>query len=547
MENISIWNLIGWLGVFLFGMIVFEQTIEEMGKAKLKRILGKNTNTRFKSIVTGIIQTCIFQSSTIVTMMTLWFVGAGVIGLGNALGVVIGANVGTTLTPWIISLLGFKLNIEALALPIIGIGALSVMIFSGYPKIVSIGKFLVWFGFLFLGLGYMKESVEVISHSVSLADYIHLPVWGFVLIGLIMTTIMQTSTGATIITLTALNANIISMDMALGIVIGANMGSAVSTTIVGFLSSTRTQVVKKQVAFSHFLFNISTTLLVTFAYVPLKHLMFLILGDNPDPTIILALFHTTFNVILALLWAPWLKQMIPLLHRLFPRPANSLHLSVERVSTTLPEEILPALQSDTLLLLEKVISYNRASLMLDHSEYRHRIEKYTEIKQIEEKLLESVVVYTTYQYSPEQATSLHLLHDAIIDNISSSKYIKDVSHHLDNLKDNSLEEVMSESYGFFQRLVKQTTDMIHTWEHVSPPLTIEELQDNVANLARSLHSDNDSFIGSLSSTMTHQHNDELNIAEIIKSHHYIILSCEALLQSYLKFYRSQWNHEKNVS
>src|SRR5690606_16987513 len=102
-------------------MIVFEQTIEEMGKNTLKRILGKNTKTRLSSIITGIVQTCIFQSSTIVTMMTLGFVGAGIIGLSNALGVVIGANVGTTLTPWIISLLGFKLNIEAAALPIIGI------------------------------------------------------------------------------------------------------------------------------------------------------------------------------------------------------------------------------------------------------------------------------------------------------------------------------------------------------------------------------------------------------------------------------------------
>lgn len=145
MGSENIWSLVGGLGIFLFGMIVFEQTIEELGKNNLKRILGKNTNTRIKSILTGIIQTCIFQSSTIVTMMTLGFVGAGVIGLTNALGVVVGANIGTTLTPRIISLLGFKFHMEALALPIIGIGALSAMIFSGSPKIVGIGKFLVGF------------------------------------------------------------------------------------------------------------------------------------------------------------------------------------------------------------------------------------------------------------------------------------------------------------------------------------------------------------------------------------------------------------------
>ena len=89
----------------------------------------------------------------------------------------IGANVGTTLTPWIISLLGFKLNIEAAALPIIGIGALSILIFGSSKKIAALGKFLVGFGFLFLGLGYMKESVEVLAHTVSLAQYAHLPIW----------------------------------------------------------------------------------------------------------------------------------------------------------------------------------------------------------------------------------------------------------------------------------------------------------------------------------------------------------------------------------
>ncbi len=111
-------------------MIVFEETINNLGKNSLKRILGKNTNTRVKSVITGIVETCIFQSSTIVTMMTLGFVGAGVIGLANALGVVIGANIGTTLTPWIVSLLGFKLNIEVIALPIVGVGALMTLIFS---------------------------------------------------------------------------------------------------------------------------------------------------------------------------------------------------------------------------------------------------------------------------------------------------------------------------------------------------------------------------------------------------------------------------------
>lgn len=267
--------------------------------------------------------------------------------------------------------------------------------------------------------------------------------------------------------------------------------------------------------------------------------MFIVLGDQPDPTLILALFHTTFNLILALLWAPWLKPLIRFLQYIFPRKVTDLHLEVEHISTTLPEEILPALSHDVGVLLEKVMHYNRASLMLDGSAYRTRFEQYNELKQIEENLLEHVVLYTTYQYTPTQARSLHLLHDAIVDSISSSKYVKDVAHHLENLKDNSLENTTATSYAFFQTLVKQTTDTIYerqTADYLPASTTIQEY-------IGTLRGDNDTFIGSLSKMMTGAHDEDLNIAEIIKSHHYILLSCETLLQSYMKLGESTKTHD----
>lgn len=123
----------------------------------------------------------------------------------------------------------------------------------------------------------MKNSVEVLAQTVSLDQYAHFSLWGFVLVGMILATLIQTSTGATIITLTALNAGLITLDMALGIVIGANMGSALSTTVIGFLASTRAQNNKRQVAFGHFAFNITTTLLVTLAYYPIKTFILFVL------------------------------------------------------------------------------------------------------------------------------------------------------------------------------------------------------------------------------------------------------------------------------
>lgn len=345
---------------------------------------------------------------------------------------------------------------------------------------------------------------------------------------------MQTSTGATIITLTALNSGIISIDMALGIVIGANMGSAISTTLVGFLSSNKTQNAKKQVALGHFTFNITNMILVTLAYKPVKDLLYFILGDNPDPTIILALFHTIYNLILAIIRTPLLTPLMRLLQKMFPRRHTDLHLAIEHVNTTLPEEVITALHKDVIMFIDKVTQYNRASLMLDHDSYRKRTDMYATLKQIEEKLLEFVIYYTKYEYTPEQAATLHQLHDAIVDGISSSKYIKDVSHHLDNIKDASLDPMMSSTYLFLQKMVNSTTETLHDIQTNSPTIDTNTLHENISSAITTLHSDDDLFIGSLSAHLNQAYSDEFNISEVIKSNRYVLLSCEALFNSYEK-------------
>lgn len=281
---------------------------------------------------------------------------------------------------------------------------------------------------------------------------------------------------------------------------------------------------------------------MTLTYKPFKELLYLILGDNPDPTILLALFHTGFNVVLALIWAPLLNPLMRFLQWLFPRQHTDLHLAIEHVNTTLPEEIITALHKDTIMLIEKTITYNRASIMLDGSIYRKRGELYNELKQIEEKLLEFVIYYTKFEFSAQQANSLHLLHDAIMDAISSSKYIKDVSHHLDEIKDNSLENIMAQSYSFFQKIINNSTETIHNWQNIAPTMEVRLLEDNVHNTIQSLHSDDDLFIGSLSANMKQEHSDDINIAEVLKSNRYILLSCESLLHGYLKRSQSTTTH-----
>ncbi|MBP7823441.1 Na/Pi cotransporter family protein [Candidatus Gracilibacteria bacterium] len=524
-------DLLGGLGIFLFGMILFEETIKSLGKNTLKRFMERHTNTRLKSILIGMVETAILQSSTIVTMMTLGFVGAGIMGVANALGVVLGANLGSTLTPWIISFLGFKLDIAAFALPIIGIGALS-MLTNGDTKFGQIGRFLVGFGFLFLGLDYMKESVEILTNTVSLDQYAHLSIWGFVLVGMVLTTLIQTSTGATVITLTALNAGLITLDMALGIVIGANMGSALSTTIIGFLASTRAQNNKRQVAFGHFIFNIVMMVLVTCAYQPIKSFIFLILDSDTDPTIVLAFFHTLYNLILVAIWTPLLSPLIRFLRYLFPRREHLIGLTLENINSTVPEEIITAITKDVYTFLGKTIHYNRALLLLGEGEYSpaRSLERYVEIKQMEEKILTCITRYATNEYTHTQTKILQTLNTAMVHILTSSKHLKDVAHHIDNIHEQESEAIMRESYGFFQQIVGKTTNTVYEWMKATH-LSKKTLYEHIADCIGDIRHDSDAFMAALSVKVS-QTAQEINIAEVVKVNYYILLSSESLLRGY---------------
>lgn len=443
----------------------------------------------------------------------------------------IGANIGTTLTPWIISYLGFHLDISAFALPVIGIGALCILV-GGESRVTYCGRFLIGFGFLFLGLEYMKDSVETLGKSISLGHYSSLSIWGSVLVGLILTTIIQTSTGTTIITLTALNGGLISLDMAFGIVIGANLGSAVSTTLLGFIASTRMQNTKRQVALGHFLFNITTTLIVIFAYEPIRALIFRILGESPDPTIALALFHTLFNIILACIWTPMLGPLLHYLRRVLPKHQTQLGMAIEHINISIPEEIIAALTKDTQLLIEKTIHYNRAILLLGQTVYSpaRSIAHYVEIKQMEEKLLKYIILHAQNEYTPAQAKMLHTLNAAVVQLLTSSKYLKDNAHHIDNIHE-SQEAIVRESFEFFQQIGGKTTNVLYEWMQ-QKNIDATHIHEYVSGFIAGLHSDADVFIGGLSTRLSQQSEDDINIAEIMKVNYYLILSCESLLHGY---------------
>lgn len=193
MSEFNYWKVLAGLGIFMFGMQLLEISLKDLSGKAFRRIIRNYTNTRFKAIAGGTVVTAVLQSSSAVSLMVLAFVGAGVMSMENAIGVILGSNIGTTLTAWIVATLGFKVKIEAFALPFIGCAAFGLILFKPGTRPAHLTRLLVGFGFLFLGLDYMKSSVEIFARGFDPSHLHNLPLWGCLFIGTAMTALMQAS------------------------------------------------------------------------------------------------------------------------------------------------------------------------------------------------------------------------------------------------------------------------------------------------------------------------------------------------------------------
>ena len=221
------------------GMFLLEESIKKLSGRAFKRLIRLYTTGKVKSIFSGLFVTAILQSSSAVSLMVLAFVGAGIMAMENAIGVILGSNIGTTVTAWIVASIGFKVNIESFALPLIGMGGLGLIFLGKSEKYSNFSKLLVGFGFLFMGLDYMKTSVEVFATNFDLTTLPNYGIVVYVLIGLLLTAIMQSSSATLAIILTTLNAGIIEFDSATAMVIGANVGTTVTVCSLDLLAPCR--------------------------------------------------------------------------------------------------------------------------------------------------------------------------------------------------------------------------------------------------------------------------------------------------------------------
>lgn len=320
-------QVLGALGIFIFGMKLMSESILKFAGEKLRAIMSSMTTNRFAGILTGIFITSLVQSSSATTVMVVSFVHAQLLTLTQSIGVIMGANLGTTITAWIVAA-GFKFSLASVAIPIIGIGV--VMSFLKGGKIRHFGNFLTGFGLLFLGLGELKGSVPDVKNNVEMLEWItNLSNYGFfslvifILIGTALTVIVQSSSAAMAITLTMASLGWLNFEQSAAIILGENIG----TTITAFLASLPANVSAKRAARAHFMFNIIGVTWMLFLITPFSSFVLwlyetvstavpgFILKDN-ELTTKLALFHTMFNLFNICLLVGFTRQIANLVTKM---------------------------------------------------------------------------------------------------------------------------------------------------------------------------------------------------------------------------------------
>ncbi|MCG8039266.1 MAG: Na/Pi cotransporter family protein [Candidatus Thiodiazotropha taylori] len=361
------------VAIFLFGMLSLEEGFKAFTGGILERILQRTTNRLWKSLSFGIVSTTVMQSSSLVSVITISFLSAGLIGLASGIGIIFGANLGTTTGAWLVAGFGLKVKISAYAMPMLVFGI--ILVFQKSKSLRGAGYILAGLGFLFLGIHHMKEGFEAFKDAIDLAAYAMPGLKGllvYTLLGAAATVVMQSSHATLVLIITALAAQQISYENALALAIGANVGTTI-TAILGAMSS---NVQGRRLAGAHLIFNVTTGLV---AIIFIQQFLLAVNGVSDrlgiaedDYTMKLAVFHTLFNLAGIIIMLPFTGQLVSLLERLLKKRERKVEepLFLNEAAMELPESAMQAIRNEIGHLFENAHELIISALNLDPQKLR---------------------------------------------------------------------------------------------------------------------------------------------------------------------------------
>lgn len=438
---VSIIKIIGSVGLFLFGMQILSEGLQKAASGKLKRTLEMMTGNRFLSVITGFLITVVIQSSSATTVMVVSFVNAGLMNLISAIGVILGANIGTTVTGWLVALLGFSVDITILSL--FSIAVALPFLFSKQTKGRDFAEIFMGFGLLFIGLEFIQASMpdisshpEILSFLSQFEDGSIFSIILCVLIGTLLTVVVQSSSASMAITITMAYQGWIGVWTASALCLGQNIG----TTVTAYLASLGASTNAKRAALAHTLFNVVGSVLVLFLMKPMLSVVNLITGANIFnisevqmhtvlPTF-LATFHTLFNVFNTIVFFPFVKPFASLIEHIIPDKKKDeedhYHFKYIAGRAEAPEFYLIALKNEVkkLGVLTRDMFFSWAELS-SSEKVKSLGDKVSQLKKSEERADEMQDELTSFSIlmlqnsqSPTNADELHKI-IRVIDELES--------------------------------------------------------------------------------------------------------------------------------
>lgn len=463
----SIFKLLAGIGLFLFAMYLLEESLKNMAGRKFKIFLQRASKNKIGAVSGGAVVTGVLQSSSMVSLMVLAFVGAGVFTMKNALAIILGANLGTTIDSWLVATLGFKTNIEVIAYPAVCLGGLLLIIFGKHKAVKYTSYFLFGFGLLFIGLSFMKTAMESQVKNFDLSEYAEMPLAVFVLIGFLITLLVQSSSVMMALTLSALHVGAINFPSAAAIIIGSETG----TMIKILLSAIGGNASKKRVVLGNLLFNIFLT---TLSFTFLKPILYLItdIFNIHNPLIGLVTFASLINLCGILIFLPILDLIANFLERFFKDTDNAAAAFIGNANTAEPETALDLFRRETDYFIHNCMIFNLTlfeidtHLYEDHPDFKKindkrafysktNEEKYEFIKQLQGELQTFYIELRTKLQDDLKNSQLNQLISAVRSSMHSSKSITDIESNITNLKRSS----KNIKFDFFMKHKKETENL----------------------------------------------------------------------------------------
>jgi phosphate:Na+ symporter len=452
-EEIKIWFLLAGLGLFLFGMSMLEDSLKGLVGRSFKRFLRKSTNRPIQAVFSGTVVTAILQSSSMVSLLVMSLAGAGIIGLESGIGMIMGANLGTTATGWLVSLVGFKLDIVQFVYPFIAVSGLGIILIKN-DRLLLLFKFLMGFSFMFMGLDFMKGGFAEFAEHLDLTFLEGKPWIIFFLVGIALSALIQSSSAAMMIYLSSLAAGIISLDQAYYLVIGSDIGTTV-TALIGTIGG---NAIRKKVGWSQFTFNLFTAMIA---------LIFMDLIDSflhnvlqfKDPTVALVGFHSSFNLIGILVFLPFIRYFTAFINK-FIRVSDDKRASF--ICFVNPEETnasMEALEKESERFVKQAIDTNAYFFNGNIQLGKSTDGNYYELKMYEAEVADFYMKVLQQSLQSEEVVEMNHLIASFRNATLSVKDLKDVKHNLDQLKNSGSDHL----YGFHKRLCE---NQLHLYEEV---------------------------------------------------------------------------------